>query len=334
MINLLENITFASPQYFWFATIIVPMIIWYMLRHSDSYATLRISTLDAYKSKQHKTNSLWRHILFVNKILLVLLFVTMIASPQTTSTNETSKTEGIDIVLAIDVSSSMLAMDFDPNRMDASKNISAQFISGRPNDRMGLVAFSGESYTLCPLTTDHATLKNLLMSLKEGIIEDGTAIGLGLGTAISRLKDSNSPSKVVILLTDGVNNAGELAPLTAAELAVTYGIKVYTIGVGNNGYANMPVNTFAGVQYQKVEVKIDEEVLQKISALTGGKYFRATNEQKLIEIYQEIDKLEKMEIEIKKTLNVKEEFFWFAMATLIIIVLDILIKNLIIKTIP
>jgi len=329
----MNNLHFAHPEYFWFSTVLIPLIIWYLLRHNDSLATLKIATLDAF-SKNKKRNSIWRHILFVNKLLLIIVLITIIARPQTSSTLESSKSEGIDIVLAIDVSSSMLAMDFEPNRMEASKKVAVQFISGRPNDRIGLVAFSGESYTQCPVTTDHVTLINLLNNLKEGVLDDGTAIGLGLGNAISRLRNSDSPSKVIILLTDGVNNAGEVAPLTAADIAASLGIKVYTIGVGNNGYATMPVNTFAGVQYQKVEVQIDENVLQEIAKLTGGQYFRATNEQKLIEIYQEIDRLEKMEIEVQKIVQVDEKYLIFALIAALLVIFEILIKNTFLRTIP
>jgi len=314
--------------------VLIPIIVWYIFKHNDLSATLKISTLKAFEKKKISKTKIFRHVVFVLRILLISVLITIIARPQTSSTLETSKAEGIDIVMAIDISSSMLAMDFEPNRLEASKNVAVEFISGRPSDRIGLVAFSGESFTQCPLTTDHATLINLLMDLKEGVVEDGTALGLGLSNAVSRLKDSESPSKVVILLTDGVNNSGNVAPLTAADIASTMGVKVYTIGVGNNGYATVPVQTFAGVQYQQVEVQIDENTLQQIAEKTGGQYFRATNEKKLVEIYQEIDRLEKMEIEVQKAIQKKEEFLPFALLAISLLLAELLIKKTILKTIP
>ncbi len=330
----MSSLHFARPEFFWLFLAFVPIIIWYIFKHNDSQATLKISTLNAYANKKISKAGFLKHINFVLRILLISICIIIIARPQTSKTLETSTSEGIDIVMAIDVSSSMLAMDFEPNRMEASKNVAVEFISGRPNDRIGLVAFSGESFTQCPITTDHATLINKLLELKEGIIEDGTAIGLGLANAVSRLKDSNSPSKVIILLTDGVNNSGNVAPLTAADIAATMGVKVYTIGVGNNGFATYPIQTFAGIQYQQVEVQIDENVLTEIAEKTGGKYFRATNEKKLVEIYQEIDRLEKTEVEVQKALEVKEEFLPFALIALLLLALEILIKNTVLKTIP
>lgn len=330
----MNNIYFARPEFFWLLLVLIPIIVWYILKHNDLSATFKISTLKAFEKKKIGKTKLFRHIVFVIRILLISLLITIIARPQTSSTLETSKAEGIDIVMAIDISSSMLAMDFEPNRLEASKNVAVEFISGRPNDRIGLVAFSGESFTQCPLTTDHATLINLLMELKEGVVEDGTALGLGLSNAVSRLKDSESPSKVVILLTDGVNNSGNVAPLTAADIAATMGVKVYTIGVGNNGYATVPVQTFAGTQYQQVEVQIDENTLQQIAEKTGGQYFRATNEKKLVEIYQEIDRLEKMEIEVQKAIQKKEEFLPFALLAIFLLLIELLIKKTILKTIP
>jgi Ca-activated chloride channel family protein len=275
-----------------------------------------------------------RYILFALKVILLALLIIMLARPQTTNYWEDRTTEGIDIVIALDISSSMLARDFVPNRLEASKDVAISFISGRPNDRMGLVVFSGESFTQCPLTTDHAVLINLFKDIKQGMIEDGTAIGMGLANAVNRLKDSDTKSKVIILLTDGVNNMGAIDPITAAQLAKSFGIRVYTIGVGKNGYAPYPVQTMFGIQYQDMEVKIDEETLKKISEITDGKYFRATNNRKLKQIYKEIDKLEKSKIQVKKFSSKNDEFMPLAQLAVFLLSLIILIRYTIMRNIP
>ena len=257
-----------------------------------------------------------------------------IARPQSTLSWKDEKTEGIDIVLALDISSSMLARDFEPDRLEASKDLAIQFINGRRNDRMGLVVFSGESFTQCPLTTDHNVLINLFRDINSGIIEDGTAIGMGLATSVNRLKDSNSPSKVIILLTDGVNNAGTIAPITAAELAQTFGIKVYTIGVGSMGQAPYPVNTPYGIQLRNMPVEIDEELLEDIAQSTGGKYFRATNNAKLKQIYEEIDRMEKIEIEVKEFSQKKEEFLIFVLIAAALLLAEIALRHTLLRQIP
>jgi Ca-activated chloride channel family protein len=267
-------------------------------------------------------------------MLAISLLILALARPQSTNNWEDTSTEGIDIVLALDISGSMMAMDFEPNRFEASKNVAVEFISGRRNDRIGVVVFSGESYTQCPLTTDHAILVNLIQELQQGLIEDGTAIGVGLANAINRLKDSKAVSKVIILLTDGVNNMGSIDPLTAAQIAKKFGIRVYTVGVGKNGYAPYPVQTMFGVQYQNMEVQIDEKILQEISRLTGGKYFRATNNKTLVQVYKEIDKLEKSKIEVKKFSNKNDEFLPLVIVAFLLLLLGILIRTLILRTIP
>jgi Ca-activated chloride channel family protein len=243
-------------------------------------------------------------------------------------------TEGIDIVISLDISSSMLARDFSPNRLDAAKNVATEFISGREYDRIGLVVFSGESFTQCPLTTDHAVLLNLFRDIESGMIEDGTAIGLGLATAVSRLKESDAKSRVVILLTDGENNRGEIAPITAAEIAKTFGVRVYTIGVGTIGTAPYPVQTPFGTQIRDVEVKIDEETLQEIADLTDGKYFRATNNEKLVEIYEEIDKLERSKIDVKEFSRKSEEYHRYAFAALLLALVGMFLKVTVFRGIP
>jgi Ca-activated chloride channel family protein len=237
-------------------------------------------------------------------------------------------------MVSLDISGSMQAMDFKPNRLEAAKDVATEFIAGRPNDKMGLVVFAAESFTQCPLTIDHTVLTNLIQDVKIGMLEDGTAIGLGLSTAVSRIKESDAKSKVIILLTDGVNNRGEIHPLTAAEIAKSFGIRVYTIGVGTIGTAPFPVNTVFGQQVQNMEVKIDEAMLQKIANITGGKYFRATNKDKLRQIYEEIDKMEKTKVEVKEYSKRSEEFIPFALLALAFLLAEVLLRNTVLRNLP
>jgi Ca-activated chloride channel family protein len=275
-----------------------------------------------------------RFVLPFLKIMALALFIIAFARPQSSLSWQNVTTEGIDIVVSLDISGSMLAKDFKPNRLEASKDLAIEFISGRPNDRIGLVVFSGESFTQCPLTTDHDILKNLFKDIQNGMIEDGTAIGMGLATAINRLKDSNGKSKVVILLTDGVNTGGAIPPLTAAEIAKEFGIRVYTIGVGKKGMAPMPYRTpFGGIAYQNVEVRIDEPTLNKIAELTDGKYFRATDNSKLREVYKEIDKLEKSKIAVTEYRKKTELFFLPALIGLILMLSEFILKQFLFKSI-
>lgn len=284
---------FANPKYFLLLLLLLPMIAWYVFKEKKSHADLQFSSLRAFKGIKHAGRVWMRHVLFGLKVLAIVFLVTALARPQSSNSWQTYTSEGIDIMLALDISSSMLARDFTPDRLEAAKEVATKFILERPQDKIGLVVFSGESFTQCPLTTDQAVLVNLLREVKSGMIDDGTAIGLGLANAVNRLKDSPAKSKVVILLTDGVNNRGSVAPATAAELAKAFGIRVYTIGVGTYGEAPYPVPTPFGVQLQTMAVEIDEDVLQQIATLTGGKYFRATDNDKLKQIYSEIDQLEK-----------------------------------------
>jgi Ca-activated chloride channel family protein len=274
------------------------------------------------------------HLPFVLRVLTILLLVIAIARPQASNSWRTENTEGIDIVIALDISGSMLAEDFRPNRLEASKSVANEFILSRPNDNIGLVLFAGKSFTQCPLTTDHAVLVNLFNSIQYGMIEDGTAIGLGLANAVNRLKDSQAKSKVVILLTDGDNNRGDIAPVSAGELAQTFGIRVYTIGVGSRGKVNIPVQTPMGRQYQQMESAFDEKPLEEIASITGGKYFRATNNEKLRSIYQEIDQMEKTKINVREYNKKYEEYFLFALAGLILLVVEVLLRNLYLRKLP
>lgn len=325
---------FANPKYFLLLVLLIPMILWYIFREKKSHADLQLSSLRAFKGMKHAGRIWMRHVLFALEVLAIVLLVVALARPQSSNSWQTYTSEGIDIVLALDVSGSMLARDFTPDRLEAAKEVATKFILERPQDKIGLVIFAGESFTQCPLTTDQAVLVNLLRDVKSGMIEDGTAIGLGLANAVNRLKDSPAKSKVVILLTDGVNNRGAVAPATAAELARTYGIRVYTIGVGTYGEAPYPVPTPFGVQLQNVPVEIDEEVLQQIAALTGGKYFRATDNDKLKQIYQEIDQLEKSKIEVKHFSKKNEQYFVFGLAGLCLLIVQVLLRYTLLRKIP
>jgi len=278
----MNNLEFARPDLLKILPILLllPMIAFYIWKQKSNSARYQVSTLQAFVNIPKLKRYTLRHIPFILRILTIIFLIVAIARPKAIIHNSTSSTEGISIAIAVDISTSMLAEDFRPNRLDIAKKEAIKFINGRPNDRIAVVAFAGESYTQCPLTTDHTSAVNLLQQLKTGLIEDGTAIGLGLANAVARLKDDDAKSKVIILLTDGVNNRGEIAPLTAADFAVALGIRVYTIGIGTKGYAPYPVQTPYGTEYQQVEVEIDEQLLTQIADKTGGKYFRATNEKK------------------------------------------------------
>lgn len=325
---------FANPKYFLILVLLVPMILWYIFREKRSHADLQFSSLKAFKGMKHAGRVWLRHLLFVLKVLAILFLVTALARPQSSNSWQTYSSEGIDIVLALDISGSMLARDFSPDRLEAAKEVATKFILERPQDKIGLVVFAGESFTQCPLTTDQAVLVNLMREVHSGMIEDGTAIGLGLANAVNRLKDSPGKSKVVILLTDGVNNRGVIAPITAAELAKTYGIRVYTIGVGTYGEAPYPVQTIFGMQLQNVAVEIDEAVLKQIAAITGGQYFRATDNDKLKQIYQEIDQLEKSKIEVKHFSKKQEQYFWFALIGMLLLISEAIFRYTLLRKIP
>jgi Ca-activated chloride channel homolog len=326
--------TYANPHMFYLLLLLVPMIAWYVFRQKRFSASLQVSTLKGLATAPKTWKHYLRHLLFAIRVVVIALLIVVMARPQKSESWENTSTEGIDIVMAIDVSTSMLARDLKPDRIEAAKDVATAFIAGRPYDRIGLVVFAGESFTQCPLTTDHAVVTNLMHQAETGILEDGTAIGNGLATAVSRLKESDAISRVIILLTDGENNKGEIPPLTAAEIAKTFGIRVYTIGVGTVGTAPYPVQTPFGTQIQQIPVKIDEESLQSIANITGGKYFRATNNEKLKSIYNEIDKLEKSKIDVKEFSKKEEMFRPFAIAAALLLVLGILLKVSVFRNIP
>lgn len=326
--------TYAHPELFYLLLVLIPIIAWYVFRQKKFSASIQISTIKGLAGAPKTWKHYLRHILFVIRILVIALLIVVLARPQSTENWENTSTEGIDIVMAIDVSTSMLARDLKPDRLEAAKDVATKFIAGRPYDRIGLVVFSGESFTQCPLTTDHAVVTNLLRETQTGILEDGTAIGNGLATSVTRLKESDALSRVIILLTDGENNRGEIPPLTAAEIAKTFDIRVYTIGVGTEGTAPYPVQTPFGTRIQQVPVKIDEESLQSIADITDGKYFRATDNESLKLIYDEIDLLEKSKIETNQFSKKQEEFAPFAIAALLLLIIGILFKVSVFRNIP
>lgn len=328
------NYTYLHPHFFYLLLVLLPMIAWYIWKQKDLNASLQISSLKGFSNIRKSRKTYLRHLPFALRCMAIVFLVIALARPQSTDSKRDVTTEGIDIMVSLDISGSMLAMDFDPNRLEAAKDVATEFIAGRPNDKMGLVVFAAESFTQCPLTVDHAVLTNLIRDVETGMLRDGTAIGLGLSTAVSRIKDSKAKSKVIILLTDGVNNRGEIHPLTAAEIAQSFGIRVYTIGVGSHGTAPFPVNTVFGQQVQDMEVKIDEEMMQEIADITGAKYFRATNKNKLREIYEEIDQMEKSKIEVKEYSKRSEEFIPFALLALALLLSEVLLRNTILRNLP
>lgn len=326
--------TFNNPEYLFLLLLLVPVIYWYLREMYKSDASLQISTHRNIQPLRKSTKIKLLHVPFILRTLAILMLVIALARPQASNSWRTENTEGIDIMMALDISGTMMAEDLKPNRLKASKDVATEFILSRPNDNIGLVVFSGESFTQCPLTTDHAVLVNLFNGVDYGMIEDGTAIGLGLANAINRIKDSKTKSKVIILLTDGSNNRGDIAPITAAEIAKSFGIRVYAIGVGSYGKVNIPVHTPLGIQYQQMESEFDEKSLQEIAAMTGGSYFRATNNNKLRSIYKEIDQLEKTKINVKEYSKKNEEFYVFALLAFLFVLAEVLLKNTILRKIP
>ena len=320
---------FEYPYLLWLLVIpllLTALYVWREVKGRNPH--LRVSVSAPWKAGASPLTGVLRHLPIILRTVALSLIIIAIARPRSSSQMQKVDTEGIDIMLAMDVSSSMLAMDFTPNRINAAKDIAVEFIAQRPSDRMGIVVFAGESYTQCPLTTDRATLINLMKDVDTGLIDDGTAIGNGLATAVARMKDSDAKSRVVILLTDGVNNCGEITPQTAAEIAKTYGVRVYTIGVGREGTAPYPVMTPFGIKYQDVKVEIDEELLKEIASSTGGRYFRAKDNTKLSEIYAEISKMEKTRITVDSFPVYQELYMYFGFWALVCLLLEALVKLL------
>lgn len=326
---------FEYPNLLYLLLLLIPAAGYYIYREIKGNApSLQVSTLQPFAGERKSLKHFLRHVPFALRMIAMAAIIVAIARPRSSSDFETTNTEGIDIVLAMDVSTSMLARDFNPDRIAAARDIAVQFIAERPSDRIGIVVFAGEAYTQCPLTTDRITLINMMKEVQTGLIEDGTAIGNGLATAVARLKDSDAVSRVIILLTDGVNNRGEIAPLTAAEIARTYGVRVYTIGVGAQGMAPYPVMTPYGVQIQRVQVEIDEELLKQIATLTDGEYFRATDNTKLMSIYSQINQMEKSRTLVDSFPVYKELFMKYALIALAALALEYLLRWLVLRRIP
>ncbi|WP_418678366.1 vWA domain-containing protein [Alistipes finegoldii] len=326
---------FASPYYLWLLSALVPMIAYYVWRTLQGGASIQISSVEGVV-RAPKTVRYWlRHLPFALRLAALALLIVALARPQDVERLSRTNTEGIDIMLAIDVSGSMLARDFRPDRITAAKEVAGSFISDRYGDRIGLVVFAGEAFTQSPLTADQSTLLTLLGRVRSGLIEDGTALGNGLATAINRLRESDAKSKVIILLTDGVNNRGEIAPVMAAEIAKEQGIRVYTIGVGSRGTAPTPaIDMFGNMTFVQAKVEIDEKTLQEIADATGGRYFRATDNEKLRAIYDEINRLEKSKVEVADFTTYTEEYLRWVLAALALLAAEFLIRTLILKRIP
>lgn len=327
---------FASPHYLWLLTLLAPMIAYYVWRTMQGGAAIQISTVEGVARAPKSVRYYLRHLPFALRAAAFGLLVVALARPQQIEQNVRTSSEGIDIMLAIDVSASMLARDFEPDRITAAKEVAGSFISDRYGDRIGLVAFAAEAFTQSPLTTDQSTLQTLLAQIRSGLIDDsGTAIGNGLATAINRLRESDAKSKVVILLTDGVNNRGEITPITAAEIAKAQNIRVYTIGVGTEGTAPYPaVDMFGNITFVKQKVEIDEKTLTAMAEMTGGRYFRATDNAKLKAIYDEINQLEKSKVEVTEHLSYHEQFLAWVLAALGLLLAEFLLANLVLKRIP
>ena len=332
---MMKGVTFLNPEFFWFFLLLPAAIVWHIWKRKQQTPTLKISSVSGFKNSKSILTKL-KPYLFVLRLLALSSLIIAMARPRTVDiSNQTKTTKGIDIVMAIDVSGSMLAKDLKPNRMEALKEVAANFVQGRPNDRIGIVVYAAESYTKTPVTSDKAIVREAIKDIKyDNVIQDGTGIGMGLTTAVNRLKDSKAKSKVIILLTDGVNNAGFIEPETASQIAHEYGIKVYTIGIGTNGMAEFPY-AYApngGFLFKMMPVEIDVDLLKAISKNTGGKYFRANNNSKLESIYKEINKLETTEIEELKFYDYDEKFRFFVMLAGLLVLIEIVARNTVFRS--
>ena len=330
---------FANKEYFALLLLLIPYILWYFLYRKNSEPTMRMSATAMYRYAAKSWRIRIMHLPMLLRCVAFVMLVCIMARPQTHNSWDNKQVEGIDIMLVMDVSTSMLAEDLKPNRMEAAKSVAAEFISDHPNDNIGLTIFAGEAFTQCPMTTDHASLLNLLHTVRtdiaaRGIISDGTAIGMGIANAVSRLKDSKAKSKVAILLTDGSNNMGDISPLTSAQIAKSFGIRVYTIGVGTNKVAPYPMPVAGGTQYVNIPVEIDTKTLDNIARTTDGSFYRATNNRELSRIYKDIDKLEKTKMDVKRFSRRYEAYQPFALALFIVLLAEILLRTVVLRRIP
>ena len=331
---MMNGIEFANPGFLYLLVLIPFLVAFHFFLKRKRRTDIKVPDLAAFKGYRPSLRQRFGWLPLALRLAAISLIIVALARPRSSSKGTNVTSEGIAIMMVMDVSSSMLAEDLRPNRIESAKRVAADFIKGRPNDLIGLVVFSGESFTQCPLTSDHAVLLNLMDGIKSGIIEDGTAIGEGLATAVARIKDSPVKSKVIILLTDGVNNAGSVAPVTAGDIAKTFGIRVYTIGVGRKGMAPYPFNTPFGVRYQNMEVQIDEEVLRQISDASDARYFRATDNAKLKTIYEEIDRMEKTKVEVTEFRRYTEEYFPYVLIASLCFILEMLIRLTLLRSLP
>ncbi|MDR0824879.1 MAG: VWA domain-containing protein [Prevotella sp.] len=325
---------YANPNYLYLLLLLIPLIAWYIFKLRKMQATFKLSSSYAFEKAPSTIRVYARHLPFLFRLIAIALVIIVLARPQSVNSSDISNSEGIDIVMALDISGTMMANDFSPTRLDAAKKVAAEFINDRRSDRIGLVIFGSESFTQCPLTTDHRVLLNLLSEVKFGMVTDGTAIGLGLANSVNRLKNSESKSRVVILLTDGSNNAGQIAPLTAAELAASYGIRVYTIGIGSRGTSVARIMTPYGMQTMNVSGDFDERTLTEIASITGGTYFRATDNTSLGGIYDEIDQMEKSHISVNTVTKKKELYLPFAIIALALVGFEIILRRTWLRNIP
>ena len=331
--------TFANPSYLVLLLLLIPYAVWYWRNYNKSTASLRVSSTESYLKAGKSLRLRLIHLPFILRLLAITAAVVALARPQTSNQFTTKNVEGIDIMLAMDVSTSMLAEDLRPNRIEAARQVAIEFIKGRPNDNIGLTLFAGEAYTQCPMTTNHAVLLNLLNGMRvdmaqRGLIDDGTAIGMGIANAVTRLKDSKAKSKVVILLTDGTNNCGQISPNTAADIAQSFGIRVYTIGVGTNGTARYPMSVGGHIQYLNIPVEIDSKTLASIASKTNGEFYRATNTEKLHEVYAQIDQLEKTKMKVQQYSKRYESYQRFALLAVLLLLLELLLRNTLLRRIP
>ncbi|WP_289736864.1 VWA domain-containing protein [Paramuribaculum intestinale] len=326
---------FAHPTYLWFLLLPIPYLAWYILNRNRKHATMSVSTIAPYAKNGRPLRAWLLHGLFVMRALCLAALIVILARPQAYDRWSTSNTQGTDIVIALDISTSMLARDFKPDRFEAAKKVASQFVSGRESDNIGVVIFAGESFTAVPMTTDKALLVNYINDIKMGMLQDATAIGDGLATSINRIKDGKAKSKSIILLTDGSNNTGNVAPVTAAEIAKKYGIKVYTIGIGRNGMAPFPQeNAFGRIEYVNLPVVIDEATLRDIASITGGKYFRATDNNVLKQVFDEIDALEKTVLDVRNFSHTEENYMMWAWIAFALLALELLLRFTVLRTIP